>query len=183
MPQSASPTGQNPVHTPSISPHAKSRLTRRRTCALVGAVVSPAILLAATADVAADRYWLPRYKWGTLLAHQGDTQWDDFFSLLQKTYYPCTDQAILDGIPKRDFPRCRQSKPGSQRNVALVGDSHSEHLFLGLAEALPNKNIVYYTIDQRPLKSRNGMDRIIDHVASDPTVETVIVNAAGMLAT
>jgi peptidoglycan/LPS O-acetylase OafA/YrhL len=152
-------------------------LTRRRTFALVGAVVSPAILLAATADVAADRYWLPRYKWGALLVHQGDTEWDDFFPLLQRTYYPCTDKAVLDGIPKQDFPRCRQSKPDSQRNVALVGDSHSEHLFLGLAEALPNKNIVYYALDQRPLKSRNGMDRIIDHVASDPTVETVIVNA------
>jgi peptidoglycan/LPS O-acetylase OafA/YrhL len=156
-------------------------LTPRRTFALVGAVVSPAILLAATADFAADHYWLERYKSGALLAHQGDAQWDDFFPLLQKTYYWCTDQAIRDSTPKRDewydFPRCWQSKPGSDRDVALVGDSHAEHLFLGLAEALPDKNFVYYYRNALPVRSAADMDRIIDHVASDRAIKTVIVNA------
>jgi hypothetical protein len=62
-----------------------------------------------------------------------------------------------------------------------------EHLFLGLAEALPNKNVVYYTVDGLPVRSleRAGLpdpqqlatDRIIDHVASDPAIETVVVSA------
>jgi peptidoglycan/LPS O-acetylase OafA/YrhL len=163
-------------------------LTPRRTFALVGAVVSPAILLAATVGLAADHYWLPQYKSGALpIAHQGDTDWADFFPLLRKTYYPCTDQAISDSNPKRDewfdFPRCWQSKPGSHIDVALVGDSHAEHLFLGLAEALPNKNVAYYYRNLLPVRSIEtgfvryaGMDLIIDHVASDPTIKTVIVN-------
>jgi hypothetical protein len=73
--------------------------------------------------------------------------------------------------------RCWQSKPGSGINVALVGDSHAEQLFLGLAEALPNKNIVYYYKNAMPVRSAAGMDRIIDHVVSDPEIETVIVTA------
>jgi peptidoglycan/LPS O-acetylase OafA/YrhL len=155
-------------------------LRARRTFALVVAVVAPAILLAATIDFAADHYWLPRYKSGALpIAHQGDTEWTDFFQLLHKTYYPCTDpEAVRAVLPEWEgVPRCWQSKPSPYRDVALVGDSHAEHLFIGLAQAVPSKNIVYYGMHGPPWRSTRGMDRIIDHVASDPTIKTVIVNA------
>jgi peptidoglycan/LPS O-acetylase OafA/YrhL len=153
-------------------------LTRPRTLALVAAVVCPAIILAATLHVAADAYWIPRYKSGALAVHQGDTEWADFFPLLRRTYYPCTDRAIRDSaLEWEGFTRCWQSKATSHIDVALVGDSHVEHLFLGLAEALPNKNVVYYAVDGLPVRSVIGMDRIIDHVASDPAIETVIISA------
>ena len=154
-------------------------MTRPRTLALVAAVVSPSILLAATLGLAADGYWLPRYKSGVVpIAHQGDTDWSDIFSRLREIYYPCSDQAIEHNALKwRGMTRCRQSKPGSRIDVALVGDSHAEHLFLGLAEALPSENVVYYIQDGLPVGSVTGMDRIIDHVASDPAIGTVIVNA------
>jgi peptidoglycan/LPS O-acetylase OafA/YrhL len=165
-------------------------LTRRRTCALVAAVVSPTILLAGTAGFAADHYWLPRYRTEpALLAHQGGTGYDEFFLVLQKNYYQCIDQAIRDGISEREqwhgAPRCWQSKPGSHRDVALVGDSHIESLFLGLAEALPDKNIVYYYRNALPIKPVEGAvntapdyGQIIDLVASDPAMKTVLINDA-----
>jgi hypothetical protein len=164
-------------------------LTRRRTFALIAAVVSPAILLAATADIAADHYWLPRYNSGALLAHPGGTGYDEFFQLLQKTYYQCIDQGIRDGTSEQEgwhgAPRCWQSKPGSHRDVALVGDSHIESLFLGLAEALPDKNIVYYYRNALPIRPVEGVaytapdyGQIIDHVVSDPAIKAVVVNAA-----
>lgn len=154
-------------------------LSRPRTLALVGTVVLPPILLAVTLEFAADHYWLPRYTSGTVpIAHQGDTGSADFFSSLRKRYYPCADQAIRDSAEVwNGIPRCWQSKPGSPIDVALVGDSHAEHLFPGLAEALPDKNVVYYTAAALPVRSAAGMDRIIDHVASDPGIETVIVTA------
>ena len=152
-------------------------LTRPRTLGLVVAVVCPATLLAATLGVAANEYWLPRYKSGAI-AHQGDTEWADFFTLLRTTYYPCTDRAIRENALKWEgVTRCWQSKASSHIDVALVGDSHVEHLFPGLAEALPNKNVVYYAVDGLPVRSVSGMDRIIDHVASDPAIETVIISA------
>ena len=154
-------------------------LTPRRTLVLIGAVVSPAILLAATVGTAADIYWIPRYKSGTLSVHQGDTGWTDFERYLDDTYYPCTDEVFRDGARKWGGTNsCHQSKPASRVDVAIVGDSHAQALFLGLADALPNKNIVYYTRDGLPVRSVTGLDQIIDDVASDPAVGTVIVTAA-----
>jgi peptidoglycan/LPS O-acetylase OafA/YrhL len=156
-------------------------LGRPRTTALVAAVVSPSILLAATLGWAADHYWLPRYTSGTFaVAHQGEADvWADYYARLRDTYYPCTDQAIRDNaLDWHGFTRCRQSKPGSRIDVAVIGDSRAEHLFVGLAEAAPNKNVVYYIVDGRPWRSASAeMSRIIDHVASDPSIKTVIVNA------
>ena len=154
-------------------------MTRPRTLALVAVVVSPSILLAATLGLAADGYWLPRYKSGAVpITHEGDTGWTEF-SRLWVTYYPCSDQAFRDGTLKRKGRTgCRQSKPASRIDVALVGDSHAEHLFFGLAEALPDKNIVYYVLDALPVRSVTGMDRIIEDVAPDPEIGTVIVTAA-----
>jgi peptidoglycan/LPS O-acetylase OafA/YrhL len=152
--------------------------TRPGTLALISSVVLPPILLAATLNFAAEHYWLPRYKSGAVpIAHQGNTDGVDYFHL-GGNYYPCTDQAIRNSVELwNGMARCWQSKPGSGINVALVGDSHAEQLFLGLAEALPNKNIVYYYKNAMPVRSAAGMDRIIDHVVSDPEIETVIVTA------
>ena len=155
-------------------------LTPRRTAGLVGAVVLPAILLAATVGVAADKFWIPRYKSGTLSVRQGDTgSWSEFLRYLDDTYYGCTDPVIRDGARKWEgISSCHQSKPVSRIDVALVGDSHAEALFLGLADALPNKNIVYYMRDGLPVRSVTGLAQIIDDVASDPAIGTVIVTAA-----
>jgi peptidoglycan/LPS O-acetylase OafA/YrhL len=154
-------------------------MSRPRTFALIGAVVLPPILLAVAVNVAADKYWLPRYKSGAVpIAHDGDTDLDDFFQYLRGTYYPCTDHALRDNAEVWNrIDRCWQSKPTSRTDIALVGDSHAEQLFLGLAEALPDKNVVYYTQAALPVRSAGGMAPIIDHVASDPGIQTVIVTA------
>jgi hypothetical protein len=154
-------------------------LTRPRSLALIGAVLLPPIILAATVNFAADHFWLPRYQSGAVpIAHQGDTGWSDFFSLLRKTNYPCADQAIRNSAEvSTGVARCWQSKPGSRIDVALVGDTHAEQLFPGLAEALPDKNIAYYYKNAPPVRSAPGMDRIIDDVASNPGIEAVIVTA------
>ncbi|OBG34588.1 hypothetical protein A5673_21345 [Mycobacterium sp. E3198] len=157
-------------------------LSRGRSIALVGAVVCPSILLAVTCYVGANDYWLPRYSSGAVpVTHQGDTDWTDFYKYLSRTYFPCSDQPLRDGAPKwKGIVRCHQSKPDSHINVALLGDSHAEHLFLGLAEALPDKNVVYY-IRGIPVRSVTGMSQIIDHVGSDPAVQAVILTAEWVL--
>ncbi|MCK8643382.1 acyltransferase family protein [Mycobacterium colombiense] len=154
-------------------------LTRPRTFGLIGAVVLPPILLAVTLSFAATDYWLPRYRSGVVpIAHHGDTDWTDFYVHLRDTYASCSNQAIQDSAMKwQEITRCWQSKPGTHIDVALVGDSHVEQLFLGLAEAVPTKNFVYYQLDGLPIRSMSGMGRIIDTVAADPTIETVIVTA------
>jgi peptidoglycan/LPS O-acetylase OafA/YrhL len=154
-------------------------LSRSRTLALIGAVVLPPILLAAAVNVAANKYWLPRYQSEAVpIAHHGDTGLPEFFQHFRETYYPCSDPTLRDGADVWDgMARCWQSKPESRIDVALVGDSHAEQLFPGLAEALPDKNIVYYTREVLPVRSAAGMDLILDRVASNPGIKTVIVAA------
>ncbi len=75
-------------------------------------------------------------------------------------------------------PPCGQSVPNANIDVVLVGDSHAAHLFPGLVELLPKKNIGYYTLGAiPPFDDGAEMKRIIDYIAQDPFIKTVIVNA------
>lgn len=154
---------------------------RRRTSAVVATVVLPPIVLAAALNVAANHYWLPQYNSGAVpLAHKGDVgNWGGYFSYVRDTYYPCADPAIRSGaLEFEGQPRCRQSKPGSRIDVVLFGDSHAEHLFVGLAEAAPNKNVLYSVPGPLPggdLASHD-MTRMMDYIASQPSIKTVILN-------
>lgn len=162
-------------------------LGRRRTTALITVVVAPAMISALTVWWGADHYWLPRYKSGRMpVAYQGDVDdFASFFTRISDIYYPCTDQAIRDDSPTwHGFTRCRQSKPDTHIDIAIIGDSRAEHLFVGIAEAAPNKNVVYYSpnvpvSESAPWKSASAsMARIIEHIAADPSIKTVIVNTA-----
>ena len=154
---------------------------RRRTAAVVAAVVLPPIVLAATLNVAADHYWLPRYNSGAIpIAHQGDVgNWGGYFAHLDETYYPCADPAIRgSALAWNGQPRCKQSKPGPPIDVAIFGDSHAEHLFVGVAEGMPNKNVLYSVPGPLPGGSlaSDDMKRMVGYIASQPSIKTVILN-------
>ena len=58
-------------------------------------------------------------------------------------FAPCEDPVIrAHASDYIGMKRCFQSKPGAV-DVALIGDSHAEQWFVGLAEALPANNIAY----------------------------------------
>ncbi|WP_162951448.1 acyltransferase family protein [Mycobacterium paragordonae] len=154
------------------------QMTRLRTTALIAVVTLPSLLVASLTLVTANHYWLPRYKSGAMgVAHRGDVDWTDYFLNLKKTYYPCTDVQIREhALRWQGITRCRQSKPDSRIDVVLIGDSHAEHLFVGLAEAAPSKNIAYYVVAETPVRSDEDTNRIIDHVAADPAIATVVVS-------
>jgi hypothetical protein len=147
----------------------------------VAGVVLPPIVLAATLNVAADDYWLPRYESGTIpVAHQGDVgNWASYFASLDERYYPCADPAIRSGALRwSGHARCRQSKPGPRVDAVVFGDSHAEHLFVGLAEALPRQNVLYSVPGPLPggRLDSDDMTRMVDFVEATPSIRTVIVN-------
>ena len=68
---------------------------------------------------------------------------------MDKHFYECEPSFIMTDLKTRkdrdgDIPRCRQSHRGGSYDIAIIGDSHAEHLFIGLAKALPEKNVLYY---------------------------------------
>ena len=112
------------------------------------------------------------------VAHQGDLEWTEFYSLIQSKYYPCTNAVVRGNAGDFEgITRCRQSKPGDV-DVVVVGDSHAEHLFIGLAEGAPEKNVAYYLSDGLSFDDGAGMSPVIEAIAAEASIETVIVSAA-----
>ena len=153
--------------------------SRRGATFLIAAVVVPPLMVASGVWIAADKYWLPRYESGDIpVIHPGETSWEDFYAYMEANYYPCTPVSVRDGAPKWEgVPRCWQSQPDEAVTFALVGDSHAEQLFLGLAEALPNENVAYYITEGLPVASDDQMVRIADYVAGSPSIRSVVVSS------
>jgi len=92
--------------------------------------------------------------------------------------YPCQPKELFESAPTwKGFTRCRQSQPDGAVTVAIIGDSHAEHLFPGLAKALPNDNVAFY-IDHSGRYYRDGdrMNQIFDYLETNSSIRTIVVS-------
>lgn len=111
---------------------------------------------------------------------KGDVGHDEFHAFVEAQYFPCDVRPPLsESNPYwNGFLRCQQSKSTSPHTIALIGDSHAEHLFAGLAAALPHDNVLYLFDGNLPISGESDrMDQILDFVSASPTIQTVIVTA------
>jgi hypothetical protein len=77
--------------------------------------------------------------------NQGDIGHDQVFQYMRERFFACTPASLRkEALSWNDSVRCFQSHREGPPRVALIGDSHAEHLFIGLAEAMPATNVVYY---------------------------------------
>lgn len=118
-----------------------------------------------------------------------ELSWDGYFSLLERETFDCTPISLQATAHKYEngVLRCRQTVSESPRqDVALIGDSHAEHLFWGLAKAFrKEKNLVYYTYSCFPfsglirlnLQECQKMDVAIEHILRSETIKTVVLSA------
>jgi peptidoglycan/LPS O-acetylase OafA/YrhL len=122
-----------------------------------------------------------RYKLVELTYSQvlpGDGGHMRFFDYLSDNYFECADDEIRNASLKYEgYTRCKQSKPGRNVDIALVGDSHAEHLFIGMAQALPNLNIAFYIQDGLPFIGNEEFRVIYDHVKGSQSIKKVIIAA------
>jgi hypothetical protein len=80
----------------------------------------------------------------------GDIGHEEFHKYVDEKYFDCEPKSIAkNALSSGSFLRCKQSKQGTPE-IILLGDSHAEHLFLGLAEYIPNKNIAFYIHGTNP---------------------------------
>ncbi|SVB51800.1 uncharacterized protein METZ01_LOCUS204654, partial [marine metagenome] len=71
---------------------------------------------------------------------------EEYHKYIDDNYFICNPNEIAkEAFIWNEFVRCNQSKKDTTIDIALVGDSQAGHLFLGLAEALTDKNVVYYS--------------------------------------
>lgn len=129
----------------------------------------------------ADRYWKPRYEDGRIAAaYPGDIGNAAFFAFINKNFPLCADRAMQANARRqpflRDLPECYQRRAGVVDTV-LMGDSHAEHFFPGLALAATNANVAYYFTQDRPYWRTPTTKRVVAAIDATPSVKTVIVSA------
>jgi len=108
--------------------------------------------------------------------YEGDIGHPYFIRHMAERYFTCTPRSIAEEalITRNGFIRCMQSKQDNNVTIAVLGDSHAEHLFLGLAEKLNNKNIVFYIKDSYPLLDNPEFDTIFNHLLATDSIDTVL---------
>ena len=81
-----------------------------------------------------------------LVINEGEIDHATFIAYGDERFRPCEAPELRENaLRSQGKPRCRQSRPGTDYDFVLLGDSHAEHLFYGLAALLPEKNVVYVT--------------------------------------
>lgn len=150
-----------------------------RLAAVLALILAPALALSVGLLYAADHLWAPRLTTADVrFAFHGEVAWKDH-DYRFGGFQPCTDpvlRALFEKAPKHE-PRCQQSKPGADVSLALLGDSHAEHVFIGLSEALPATNIMYFTVNGFPSKADPNFAAALDYVLKTRSIRTVIVTA------
>ncbi|MCX5723530.1 MAG: acyltransferase family protein [Nitrospirae bacterium] len=110
--------------------------------------------------------------------HEGDIGQDIFHDYVRSTFYLCMPVNIRqEAVLLNGSVRCFQSQKDAPADIAIIGDSHAEPLFLGLAEALPARNVVYYFRTSMPFTSSREFEHIFSHVIGDDQIRTVILSA------
>ncbi len=110
----------------------------------------------------------------SLQTFKGEIGHPPFDNYLSSNFYKCTPEYLYQEALSIKV-RCYQSKPNGPIHLALIGDSHAEHLFIGLAEALPNKNIVFYVKPESPFVDNDQFKEIYDYVLNNPSIKQIIL--------
>jgi peptidoglycan/LPS O-acetylase OafA/YrhL len=108
--------------------------------------------------------------------YEGDIGHVDFNTHLFDEFFSCKPSHILEASPvwKGNY-RCLQSHEDKKLDVALIGNSHAEHLFIGLAETFPEKNFVFYTKTGSPTLSNREFENIFKYVLSNQDLKKVLI--------
>lgn len=141
-------------------------------------------LVAGLWPIAGDTYRNTLEQQGVIDTVPGDVGHDLFHETVEERFFPCLPPAIRDEADRwKGFLRCQQSKETEGLSVALVGDSHAEHLFAGLATALPEENVGYYirSGELAVAGSSAQMRNILHTVAESESIHTVVISNWWML--
>ena len=107
---------------------------------------------------------------------KGDVGHLDYHKYIDNNYHDCEPKEISDKALSWDgFLRCKQSKKG-EADWILLGDSHAEHLFLGLAEKFNEHNIVFYIFGAAPYIDEPKFSQIFDHISNFDKPKTIVLN-------
>ena len=95
-----------------------------------------------------------------------------YLTTIEETSYPCS----LQQVPGSGS-RCFQSKQDGPIDIVVVGDSHAEHLYLGVRSTFDSLNTAYVYLPNWPYDTSANTTLTFDQLASDPDLDAVIINS------
>jgi peptidoglycan/LPS O-acetylase OafA/YrhL len=111
-------------------------------------------------------------------ANVGDIGHEAFHAYYAKHFFPCADARVKAKSEKwGDLVRCFQTKQYVPIDLVIVGDSHAEHLLLGLAESLPDLNIAVYPRSELPFTGSAEYTEIFQSLVNDPHIKHVLLTS------
>jgi len=110
--------------------------------------------------------------------YPGDIGAVEYFNYWGKQFPKCTNNYIFSISELfQGIPRCMQSKTDPLVDFAIIGDSHAEQLFMGLAKALPQLNIAYYYKNALPFSDTPEFSDIFPEVLRQSHIKKVVLAA------
>ena len=110
------------------------------------------------------------------IVFEGDTGHLQFHKYISNSFFPCMPAEVYkSALSWEGYVRCNQSKKDKPIEVLLLGDSHAEHLFIGLAESLKNKNVGFYIFGAPINKADPEFSLIYSAAIANPSIRTVIL--------
>jgi peptidoglycan/LPS O-acetylase OafA/YrhL len=110
--------------------------------------------------------------------YDGDFEGVEFLQTLTKNYKACEENTFL-GRAKLALSsvRCKQSKSGENVSTVIVGDSHAESLFPGIANNLSSRNVGVIVSGYAPILGNPGFVSFFKEIQRDDDIKTVIIAA------
>lgn len=106
--------------------------------------------------------------------YKGDVGHSEYFARLQPEYPVCMDDEVRkSSLVFEGVIRCRQSKNDYAVDLVLLGDSHAEHLFMGVAEALPDRNVAFHIRDN-PFQP-GALDSVMEAIERSKSIKKVVI--------
>ena len=110
------------------------------------------------------------------IGFKGDTGHIQFHKFISDNFFPCMPAEVYESsLAWEGYVRCNQSKKDQPIEVLLLGDSHAEHLFIGIAESLKNKNVGFYIRVVPINRADPEFNFIYRATIANPSIKTVIL--------
>ncbi|RYZ91209.1 MAG: acyltransferase [Proteobacteria bacterium] len=115
-----------------------------------------------------------------LVVNQGEIDHLTFHKYGNAKFFPCEQSPIkANALDYEGTIRCHQSKKGNDYDLILLGDSHAEHLFYGLAEVFPEKNIIYAINYGLPLVDNKNLASIFEYLKDKTSSKSMDIILGG----
>lgn len=122
-------------------------------------------------------YGYPQREGASINGYYGNTGTEEWFEYIEKHFFPCvSDSVIKEEVRWKSSERCSQSKSGMNIDLALLGDSHAEHHFIGAAHSLSKLNVATYITGYLPNVDDPKASGVISNILNNKNIRHVVVS-------